>query len=175
MKILIFCGLLLGATLTSPIIVRAQADLDRLDEKFRHHIEPAMSEWKYKRGKPTSEGENVLVQFWSFSERRVMISVMPYRSAQDAKQALQEFAKYLPNKETVPGYGDEAYAWGYGLSKIAFRRGRFNIYVSTTAEIGARPEERTLTDDQRFDLMKSEMRKWSRVFAGHAAKAIDDQ
>jgi hypothetical protein len=89
MKILIFCAVLLGGMLSSTS-VRAQADLDNVDEKFRHQIKEVMPEWKCKRGKPMSEGENILVQFCAFSDRTVMISVMPFRSAQEARQALQE-------------------------------------------------------------------------------------
>jgi hypothetical protein len=79
----------------------------------------------------------------------------------------------MSTSKTLSDVGEEAYAWGYGLSDIAFRKGRYNVFVSTTAEIGGRSEERTFSQQQRFDLMKSEMRKWSREFAKHASNAID--
>lgn len=175
MKIAIFAAVVLGTSLAAPVFVRAQSDLDKLDEKFTRHIEKTMPGWKRERVEPVSKGENVLIQFWSLSERNVKISVVPHRSANEAREALQEFVRYDPDKEVLSGPGDESYAWGYGLSKIAFRKGRFNVYVSTRAEIGARPEERMLNQTERFDLMKSEMRRWSREFAKHAAKALDEQ
>jgi len=172
MKTLFGIGLLFGV-LGVFGLAQAQSDLGRLDEKFARHIEKMMPEWKHERAEPVSKDENVLIQFWSLSDRSVKISVVPHRSASEARDALQEFVKYDPEKEVLSGTGDEAYAWGYGLSKIAFRKGRFNVYVSTTADIGAKPEERSLSQDQRFDIMKSEMRKWSRIFAKHAADAVD--
>lgn len=150
-------------------------ELDRLDEKFTRYFEKAMPGWKHERVDPMVPTENVLIQFWSASERKVKIAVVPHRSGMEAREDLENFVRYERDKETLKDIGDEAYASGYGFSKIIFRKGRLTIYVSTTAEIGARPEERMLGHNERFDLMKSEMRRWSREFAKHAAKAADDQ
>ena len=154
-------------------IAQDRDELDRLDEKFTRYFEKAMPGWKHERVEPLVPTENVLIQFWSASERKVKVSIIPYRSGAEARAALENFMKYEKDKETLKDYGDEAYAWGYGFSDVVFRKGRLTVYVSSTAEIGARPEERMLSQTERFDLMKSEMRRWSREFAKHAAMAVD--
>jgi hypothetical protein len=73
------------------------------------------------------------------------------------------------------GFGDEAYAWGFARSKIVFRRGKLVVYVSTRADVGAAPDERLLTQEERLEREKNQMVRWSREFAKHAAKAVDDQ
>lgn len=169
-KVSIFALLLL---ISGQTIAQDKQELDKLDEKLRKHLERVMPGWKYERVDPMVPTENVLIQFWSAAERKVKISMIPYRSADEARTALANFTKYERNKEVLTDYGDEGYARGYGSADIAFRKGKLGIFVSTTAGIGGRPEERTLNQDQRFDWMKSEMRKWSRVFAKQAANAID--
>ena len=173
MKILIYVGFLLCVVLSAPAEALAQSDLDKLDEKFTRHFEKVMPGWKHERVEPIVPTENVLIQFWSASERKVKISIMPHSSGAEARTALENFVKYERNKETLKDLGDEAYAWGYGFSDLVFRKGRYTIFVSTTADIGARPEERTLSQAERFDVMKSEMRRWSREFGKHAANALD--
>lgn len=173
MKILVYAAVVVAAVFSLHTATLAQSDLDRIDEKLTRHIEKVMPGWKHERVEPVSKSENVLIQFWSFSERKVKISVIPHRSANEAREALQDFMKYERDKEVLSATGDEAYGWGYGMADIAFRKGRLTMFVSTTAEIGARPEERMLSQDERFHLMKSEMRRWSREFAKHAANAID--
>jgi hypothetical protein len=173
MKTRIAITMALVSILLSQTLAQDKAELDRLDEKFTRYFEKAMPGWKHERVDPMVPTENVLIQFWSASERKVKISIIPYRSANEARIALENFMKFERTKEPLTDYGDEAYARGYGSADVAFRKGRLGIFVSTTAEIGARPEERMLNQSQRFELMKSEMRKWSREFAKHAASAMD--
>ena len=150
-------------------------ELDKLDEKFSRYFEKAMPGWKHERVEPAVPTENVLIQFWSASGRKVKMSIMPHSSAAEARTALQNFLKYEGDKETLNNHGDEAYAWGYGHSRIVIRKGRYLLFISSTATIGLRPEERMLSDSDRFELMKSEMRRWTRAFSDHAKKAIEDQ
>jgi len=86
---------------------------------------------------------------------------------------LQRFARYSLNKQELKGFGDEAYALGYGLADVAFRRGRFTVYVSTTADVGSDPDGRTLSQSERFEREKSEMQRLSREFAKHMVSAMD--
>jgi hypothetical protein len=150
-----------------------QSDLDRLDEKLTRHFQKTLPGWKHERVEPLMKGENVLIQFWSSAHRKVKISVVPHKSVNEAKEVVQRRAAYASNKESLTGIGDEGFAGGYGESDMTFRKGRFVVYVSATAEIGARPEERMLDQEQRFELMKSEVRRWSREFAKQAADAVD--
>ena len=59
------------------VCAQASAELDRLDEKLTRHFEKAMPNWKHERVEPISgSGDNVLVEFWSFSDRKVKVSVL---------------------------------------------------------------------------------------------------
>lgn len=162
--------LVVGAT---PSFAQNASDLDSLDEQLIRHFERAMPGWKHERVEPVMKTENVLIQFWSFSNRKVKIAVIPHKSAAEAREVLQRHARYESNKQQLSDLGDEAYAGGYGSADIAFRKGRLTIYVSTTAEIGEKPEERMLSQSERFELMKSEMRRLSKEFAKHMAAVID--
>ena len=175
MRIRLAIAIALLSLILPQTIAQDKRELDKLEEKFSRYFEKAMPGWKHERVEPIVPTENVLIQFWSASERKVKISIVPYRSGAEVRAALENFMKYERDKETLKDFGDEAYGWGYGFSDVVFRKGRLMVYVSSTAEIGARPEERMLGHTERFDLMKSEMRRWSREFAKHAAKAADDQ
>jgi len=152
---------------------QGQGDLDKLDDKFTKYFERIMPGWTHKRGEPIVKTENVLIEFWYASNRSVKISVAPHKSGEEAREALQAFIKYEAKRETLKDFGDEGYAWGYGSSNIVFRRGRCVVYVSTNAEIDADPDARTLTQEQRFEREKSEMRRLSLEFAKHAVNALD--
>jgi hypothetical protein len=160
--------LLAGSTLAQP-----QSDLDRLDEKFTRYFERVLPGWKHERVEPVWKGENVLIQFWSLSNRKVKISVLPHKSGEEAREALESFVQSEWNKQPLRDFGDEAFTWGYGLSNVAFRRGRLTIYVSTYADVDSDSDARTLSQEQRFEREKNEMRRLSREFAKHGASAID--
>jgi hypothetical protein len=173
MRSVILATLALFGTLVMPSVAYAQSDLDKLDEKLTRQLEKAMPGWKHERVEPFGDSGNVLIQFWSFSERKVKISIIVHQSASEAREVFERHARYESNKEQLSDLGDEAFAEGYGSADVAFRKGKMTVYVSTTAEIGARPEERMLNQSERFALMRSEMRRWSREFARHSAQAID--
>ena len=73
----------------------------------------------------------------------------------------------------MKGLGDEAYGWGYGMSNVVFTRGKSIVYVSTYAEVDSEPEARSLSQAEKGEREKSEMRRLSREFAKHMVSAID--
>lgn len=173
MRIRICAALVSMAFMISPAAGQGHFDLDRLDEKLSRYFERVMPGWKHERVEPFGNSENVLIQFWSSSNRRVKISVLPHGTGEEAHQALSEFMKSEWNKEPLRDLGDEAHAWGYGMSNVAFRKGRLTVYISTYAEVDSDPDARTLTQAQRFEREKSERRRLSIEFARHAASAIN--
>lgn len=75
--------------------------------------------------------------------------------------------------EKIWGFGGDAYSWGYAMSNVTFRRGRYIIYISAYAGVESDPEARSLSPEQKNEREKSEVRRWSREFAKHMATAID--
>jgi hypothetical protein len=160
--------------LLSYAFAQASAELDRLDEKLTRYFEKTMPDWKHERGEPIAgSGDNVLIEFWSFSNRKVKVSVLLHKSLADAQDVIQNHARYSFNKQTLTAIGDEAYASGYGSSDVAFRRGKFTGYVSTVADVDADADAQTLSQEQRVEWEKSEMQRWSRQFAQHVVSAMD--
>ena len=97
------------------------AELNRLDEKLARHLETKMPDWKHERGEPIAgSDDSVLIEFWSFSNRKVKVSILLHDSVEQAQQVIENHARYSFNKETLTGLGDEAYASGYGSSLMAF-------------------------------------------------------
>ena len=149
-------------------------ELNRLDAKLAQHLEKKMREWKHQRGEPIAgSGDNVLIEYWSFSNRKVKVSILLHHSVAEAQQVIQNHARYSFNKETLTGLGDEAYASGYGSSVVGFRRGKFTVYISTTADVDADADAGSLNQEQRFEREKSEMKRLSREFAKHLVNAMD--
>jgi hypothetical protein len=163
------CGVLI--VLLSHAFAQTQA-IDELDEKIKRHLEKSLPGWKYERVEPFMNSPNVLVQFWCSANRKVKISVMPYNSVQEAEEVFKNHRRYSLNKEPVDSVGDDAVASGYGSSDVAFRKGKYNVYISTTADVEADPDARDLTQAQIFEREKSEMRRLSREFAKHVAEAL---
>ncbi len=173
MRIRIFAALVLSVVLVGQTFAQDLSDLDRLDTKFSQYFESIMPSWKHERVEPVLKTENVLIQFWSFPNRKVKISIVPHKSAEEAREVLQRFVKYESDRQELRGFGDEAYAWGYGLGDVAFRRGIFTVYVRTRADIDSDPDARTLTQWERFEREKSEIQRLSREFAKQMVSAID--
>jgi len=148
-------------------------DLEALDQKIQRQFEKSLPGWKRERVESIEGSQNVLVEFWSFANRKVKISIMPHASVEQAKEAFKDYAKYGVNREAVRDLGDEAMAWGYGSADIGFRRGRYMVYLSSAADVDSDPDARSLTPDQRSEREKSEMRRLSREFAKHIAQALD--
>lgn len=133
-----------------------------------------MPNWQHERGEPIAGSDDtVLIEFWSFSNRKVKVSVLLHKSVEEADTVMQNHARYSFNKLTLTGLGDEAHASGYGSSDIAFRRGKFTVYVSTTADVDGDTDAQELTQEQRFAREKFEMQRWSREFAQQVVSAMD--
>jgi hypothetical protein len=174
MKPRVFVALVLLPILLGLVCAQASAELNRLDEKLTRHFEKAMPNWKHERVEPIAgSGDNVLIEFWSFSNRKVKVSVLLHKSVAEAEAVMQNHAKYSFNKETLIGLGDEGYASGYGSSDVAFRKGKFTVYVSTTADVDADADAQEFTQGQRSEREKSEMQHWSREFAQQVVTAMD--
>ena len=174
MKQRVFVAFVLLLILLGNVCAQASAELDRLDEKLTRHFEKAMPNWKHERVEPMAgSGNNVLIEFWSFSNRKVKISVLLHKSVAEAEAVMQNHARYSLNKQTLTGLGDEAYASGYGSSDVAFRRGKFTVYVSTTVDVDADADAQGFTQGQRSEREKAEMQRWSKEFAQHVVSAMD--
>lgn len=156
-----------------PALAQDKSELDRLEDKISHHIETKMPGWRHIRSEPIEGSKNVLVEFWSFSNRVVKVSIVPQKSAQEAREKMQVFARDTKEAEEVKGFGDEAYAWGYAGSNLFFRRGRVAVFVSTVADVDEDADVRGLSPLEKNARMKSEMKRLSREFAKHVATAID--
>jgi len=150
-----------------------QEDLAKVADKVSHQLQIKMPGWKHKHGEPMLGSKNVIEDFWSIPNRIVKISILPHKSANEARERLRAFVQYDREKEELNGLGDEAYTWGYGLSNIAFRRGRFTIYVGTTANVDGDADARMLSEKERGERERLEMRRLSREFTKHASNAID--
>jgi len=169
----ILFGFGLSLVLLSHAIGQGQLDLDRLDEKFAHQLQRELPGWKHERGKPMNGGTTLLIQYWSLSNRKIKIAISPQKSAEEARDRIQNFGKTMKEAVELSGFGDEAYSWGYEGSNIVFRRGKFVVFVSTYAEVESDPDARSLTPEQRNERQRSEVNRWSREFARHMAAAID--
>lgn len=169
----LFLGLAFAGIFLTVAAAQDQSDLDQLDAKTTRHVETKMPGWRHRRGQPIKGSEGVLIERWGSSNRVISISVVPHKSAGEARQALVDFVKYDRKVEKLNGFGDEGFAWGYGQANVVFRRGRFNVYVSTYAEVDADPDARTLSSEQRGERERLEMRRLSREFAKHMVSAID--
>ena len=160
--------------LLSYTFAQASWELDRLDAKLTRYFEKTMPDWNHQRVEPiTGSGDNVLIEFWSFSHRKVKVSVLLHKSDADAQEVMRDHAKYSLNKRPLVGLGDEAYASGYASSDVAFKRGRFTVYVSTVADVDSDADAQSLTQEQRTEREKSQMQRWSKHFAQHVVTAID--
>ena len=150
-------------------------ELNRLDEKLARQLEKKLPDWKHERGEPIAgSDDSVLIEFWSISNRKVKVSILLHNSVEVAQQVIQEHARYSFNKETLTGLGDEAYGSGYGSSLVAFRKGKFTVYISSVADVDSDEDARSLNQEQRFEREKSEMKRLSREFARHVVNAMDD-
>jgi len=159
--------------LVSPALAQNRPDLDALDEKIKQRFEKAIPGWKHERVEPVTKSENVLIEFWSFGNRKVKVSILPHNSAEEAQQVFKRHERYSLDKEVLKGFGDEAVASGYGGSDLAFRKGKYTIYIRAAADVDADPDARGLNQSQRFEREKSEMKRLSREFAKRVADALD--
>jgi hypothetical protein len=159
--------------LVSQALAQQNPELDALDQKIKRNFETRIPGWKHDRVEPVTKGENVLIEFWSLGNRKVKVSILPHNSVDDAREVFKRHERYSLNKEELKGFGDEAVASGYGASDLAFRRGRYTVYIRAAADVDADADARSLSQSQRFEREKSEMRRLSREFAKHVADALE--
>lgn len=159
--------------LVSTSLAQERPELDELDQKIQRHFEKASPGWKHERVEPIEGSKNVLIEFWSLGNRNVKISILPHDSSEQAKEVFKEHEKYGVNREVLRELGDEAVGSGYGSSDIALRKGKYTVYIRSTVDVDSDPDARSLTQDQRFEREKSEMRRLSREFAKYVAAALD--
>jgi hypothetical protein len=158
-------------------VARAQQDdeLEAADGKVIQHIERKLSGWSHKRIQSVQGSKGVVVTHWQTNNRIVTLSLVKYDSAKSAQDVMQPFIKYQRQKEQIQGFGADAYAWGYGLSNIVFRRGKFLVYIETHADVDSDADAQNLTPQQRGSRERSEAKRLSRDFAKYAANALDQQ
>jgi hypothetical protein len=169
-------GICIVAALISSIIslVAGQnisSQLTDVADKIERSISEKMSGWEHRRGEPIVKSENVLLSYWYFQRRVVKISVVPHKSASEARDALQRFARDGRSKEQLGDLGEEGYSWGADGSEVAFRKGNLTIYVSTNVEIDG-PETAMLSREERGKRKSSEEKKLNREFAKLVADAL---
>src|SRR5947209_6727630 len=80
-------------------------DLNVLEDKLTSYLNTQMPHWKHRRAQPIQGSERTLVEFWSFSNRNVKVTVVPYKSQQDAQEAFRGFLKYQIEKEDLKAIG----------------------------------------------------------------------
>ncbi len=105
-------------------------DLDRLSEAIHQSIQEEIPGVTCRRGQPIQGSGSVLVGSCVFGENVLKVSVIAYASSEIARNRFREFAALKRDKEATADVGEEGYAWGFRKSKVAFRKDRYNIYVS---------------------------------------------
>ena len=149
-----------------------QPDLDRLDEKFTRHLEKKMPGWTHERVEPIQGSRGVLIQAWSSPNRKIKIAVSSAKSAEEARQGMQSFMREVRG-QPLPGFGDDAFVWGFEGSDLEVRRGRFIIDLNAGADVASDPDARTLTRAQQHTRQRAEVKRIIREFAKHAVDATD--
>ena len=163
----------LSALLVSQALAQDQSKLDALDEKVRRDFEETMPGWKHQRVEPIVKSENVLIEFWSLANRKVKVSILTHESVEKAREVFNNHQRYSFNKEVLNGIGDEALASGFGSADVAFRSGKYTVYLSAVADVDADADARSLSQSERSKREKSEMVRLSRAFAKHLARVLD--
>lgn len=163
-RALLKCSLPLMILLGSSSNGRAQESLSPQLSKIAQTIEGAakesLPEWRFERGTPMLGSTNVLIEFAVSCGRSVKVSVLPFASDAEARQAVHGFARSSATKTELRGIGDEAYAWGYS-DAIAFRKGTLAVFVSAASDIDRlvlslnQAERETLKRNEEVALNKS--------------------
>ena len=106
---------------------------DQLDERLVQHFKKTMRDWTHERVEPIAGSKDMLIQFWSLSNRKANVSILLHDSVEKAREVIQNHVRYSFTSETLMGIGDEAYSSpGYASSMVAFRRGKFTVlYIHT--------------------------------------------
>ena len=151
----------------------AQSELQQLSDKLAETVRAINPEWRESRGGGAHAAEDVVVvESWSFSHRRVSVSIVRHSSVAEAQAALQKFMLYEQDKKQISDLGDEA--WGRGMygADIALRKGRFTVYVRASADVDADPDARTLSATAKEARRKTEHLRLSQEFTGYLRTAL---
>jgi hypothetical protein len=164
----------LFALLATSALAQQDSELDKLDEKLVHQFEKTMPEWKHERVEPIAGSVGVLIQFWSFGDRKVKVSILLHKSVEEARATIQTHVRYSFNSETLTGIGDEAYSSsGHESWLVAFRRGKFTVYIYVPADVGVGPDGQSPTPE-RLEREKAEMKQLSRELAKQVVAGFPD-
>jgi hypothetical protein len=106
--------------------------LDAALEKVTNYLAQKKPDWKHGAVEPIQGSRNVSVNNWAFEGRIVRISIMGYRSDDEAVAAMRRFAAEGRTLDRLPDLCDGGYSWGMGGSNIAFRKGDVTIWVSNS-------------------------------------------
>jgi hypothetical protein len=77
---------------------------------------------------------------------------------------------YKVSEQDMPRAGGRS---GYGSADVTFRSGKFTVYISGGADIGAEPDTRSLSEAERIEREKSEATRLCRKFARHIVRVLD--
>lgn len=159
--------------LLAGIVAAQDNQLSNVAETIGLSIQQKMPGWKHKRGKPVTQSENVIIDYWYSRNQIVKISIIPYKSQDEAAKALAEFVSDAQATNRLQDLGDEGYSWGIGESKFAFRKGNLTIYVSTIVNDEDQPA--MLSQDKKELLKRTEREAaLSKQFAHHVSDVLQN-
>src|SRR5882762_3057986 len=100
MKRPLILTLILLIVMSSQTVAQNQStELEKLGDKLELIVKAQRPGWKHKRGEPMLNATNVLIDYWSFSNRVVKVSVLLHNSPEEAREVLQRFLRYNGEKE----------------------------------------------------------------------------
>jgi hypothetical protein len=146
--------------------------MDKLAEALEQLVKEKHPDWTLERIEPVYKGENVIIDQWSGPKMAVRISVVPHKSASDARDALQNLARNMKAEPLSLGLGEGDYSWGFGECETAFRKDRFTVYVSAAVSEDDDPESAALSDEEKSQKKSLSQKKLSQEFARHASTAL---
>lgn len=109
-----------------------KTELDASLEKVKNYLAQKKPDWKHEAVEPIQGSRNVSVNNWAFEGRIVRVSIMGYRSDDEAIAAMRRFAAEERTLDRLPDLCDGGYSWGMSGSNIAFRTGDVTIWVSNS-------------------------------------------
>ena len=101
-------------------------------EKITSYLAEKKPDWKHEAVEPIQGSRNVSVNNWAFEGRIVRVSIMAYRSEDEAIGAMRRFAAEERTLDRLPDLCDGGYSGGMGGSNIAFRKGDVTIWASNS-------------------------------------------
>lgn len=151
--------------------VRGQSNDDQLakiEKSLKEELDKELPDWKCRTVAPIQGSSHVIIYHCELRDILVKIAVTEYQNAQRAEALFKETRDEQKRqgqiagknlvKEDLSNLGDEGYVWDIiGSEAIIFRKGKFLASISVP-----RPNE---NKDVFF----------SRMFAPHVAKVLDDQ